>query len=181
MPKCWNWPNVGIVQVFQESVASSTRKSLQWLIENSFITWEKGPQSYCPLPLGKATSAGSLRPQQALIVQRVCRNPPSPSPNSALITFPPLTFIPAPRIPQLHIIFPPSPSLSLLSHPPLILTPHVTLPSYPLTFNMQIPFPPPPPPPWSPPPPLLSPIMLDFSVFTATRDQMPYSGRRRRI
>ena len=60
----------------QDSVASSTRKSLQWLCHNAFITWEPSSMSYTPLPLGKATSAASLRPQQALIVQRV-RPPPS--------------------------------------------------------------------------------------------------------
>ena len=56
----------------QAVVASSTRMSLAWLCENGFIGWNGSSKSYASLPLGKATSAGSLKPQQALIVRKVC-------------------------------------------------------------------------------------------------------------
>lgn len=55
----------------QEVVASSARKSLEWLCEKGFIGWNSGAMSYASMPLGKATSAGSLKPQQALIVKKV--------------------------------------------------------------------------------------------------------------
>ncbi|DBA82952.1 TPA: hypothetical protein ACH3X1_006731 [Trebouxia sp. C0004] len=55
---------------FQAVVASSTRTSLAWLCENGFIGWNGSSMSYASLPLGKATSAGSLKPQQALIVRK---------------------------------------------------------------------------------------------------------------
>ena len=58
----------------QAVVASSTRTSLAWLCENGFIGWNGSSKSYASLPLGKATSAGSLKPQQALIVHKVCLN-----------------------------------------------------------------------------------------------------------
>ena len=58
----------------QEVVASSARKSLEWLCEKGFIGWNSGAMSYASMPLGKATSAGSLKPQQALIVKKVSKH-----------------------------------------------------------------------------------------------------------
>ena len=64
-----------LVSVFlQAVVASSTLQSLRWLCSNGFIGWNDTTQSWTSLPLGKATSAGSLKPQQALIVRKVCSN-----------------------------------------------------------------------------------------------------------
>ena len=157
-------PKSETVSIFQESVASSTRKSLQWLIEHSFITWEKGAQSYCPLPLGKATSAGSLRPQQALIVQRVpalfFKSPP-----------PPLHTLTSRRRPLLcfHL------STPIGSPPPRVLppTPH-THPAYQPLFAPPHPPPaPPPPPPVSSPLLFLIMLLLDFTIFH--RYRRPYT------
>ena len=55
----------------QAVVASSTRISLDWLCKNGFIGWNGASSSYAALPMGKATSAGSLKPLQALIVRKV--------------------------------------------------------------------------------------------------------------
>ncbi|KAG1658665.1 hypothetical protein FOA52_007871 [Chlamydomonas sp. UWO 241] len=59
---------------FQDVVANQTKDALKWLATEGFITWsasltEPGKGSFLPNPLGKATLASGMAPEDALMIK----------------------------------------------------------------------------------------------------------------
>lgn len=54
---------------FQDVVAYATTQGLRWLSRAGFVAWDEASRSYGGTPLGRATLASGMAPEQALLVR----------------------------------------------------------------------------------------------------------------